>query len=52
VTILMAVSSSANQPGEALPFPVYLNHFFLVIDATTFADIEKSEAFHRKVPLN
>jgi hypothetical protein len=47
VTILMAVSSSANQPGEALPFPVYLNHFFLVIDATTFADIEKSE-FLRK----
>lgn len=44
---MMVVSSSANQTPPALPFSVYLNHFFLVIDGATYADIEKSE-FMRK----
>ncbi len=39
----MAVNIIANQKREALGFPVYLNHFFLVIDHATYSDIEKSE---------
>jgi hypothetical protein len=49
---VMAVSSNANQRNQGLPFPVYLNHFFLVIDAATYADIEKSEFLRKEFAPN
>jgi hypothetical protein len=50
--LVMAVSSSANQKNEALPFSVYLNHFFLVIDSATYADIEKSDFLRKEFAAN
>ena len=41
--LVLLASLSAGQKKPKLPFPVPLNHFFLVLDAATYRAIESSE---------
>lgn len=47
VMMTMIVATDFGQPDKTLPFPVFLNHFFLVVDTETHAAIE-ADSFLRK----
>ncbi|MEW6129861.1 MAG: DUF5829 family protein [Acidobacteriota bacterium] len=50
--ICMTITADSNLNIQRPPFPVYLNHFFLVVDGETYADIEKNEFLRKQFAPN